>query len=212
MQTSVIKTKGFIIKEKNSKEYDKILTMLTPQFGKINIWANGVRKPTSHNIGKVRLFTFGNFELKESKYGYTLSFIDPIEQFNNLVENETKLYLSFYFLEVVDYLTFENINAEEYIKLLYYSFKALLNEKIDDSLVRSIFELKVLYINGTYSSYDNNNEKDYLKKTWNYVLYTNIEKLYSFVLNKELLEVFIERVRKEFHKNIDKKFNTEKYI
>ena len=39
------------------------------------------------------------------------------------------------------------------LNLIYASFKALLNENIDDRLVRYIFELKMLVINGEYPEF-----------------------------------------------------------
>ena len=55
----------------------------------------------------------------------------------------------FYFLEFTNYYTREANDEREMLKLLYQTMKALANEKLPNRLIRRIFELRALYINGT---------------------------------------------------------------
>ena len=43
----IVRTKGIVIAQSNSGDFDKMLTMLTPDFGKIGCLALGARKPKS---------------------------------------------------------------------------------------------------------------------------------------------------------------------
>ncbi len=43
----IINTKGIIISENNTGDFDKMLTILTPGLGKIGCLAKGARKPKS---------------------------------------------------------------------------------------------------------------------------------------------------------------------
>lgn len=209
MSSDLIKTKGIIIKERDEKEYDKLLTILTPSFGKINAWSNGCRKVNSKNVGKARTFVYADFELNTSRFGYTVSHIGVLESFEEILSNEKITFYAFYFLEVVDYITYENMECEDIIKLLYYSLKALINENIDNELARRIFELKVLEYNGTY---DNTNIDKSLQYTWDYVFQRGAENVYNFKLSEELLTKFALEVERQFLKNIGKKFNTRRYL
>lgn len=209
MVSELIKTKGIIIKERDEKEYDKLLTLLTPSLGKINVWANGCRKANSKNVGKTRVFVYADFELNASKKGYTVSHIDSIESFDTISSNANTTFYAFYFLEVIDFITYENMDCENFIKLLYYSLKALINDHIDNDLVRRIFELKILEYNGTYEI-ENINEA--LQHTWNYVICNGPEKVYNFKLTNDLFLKFSNEVEKQFSKNIDKKFNSRRYL
>ena len=42
-----LKTKGVILQESNTGDFDKMLTILTPGMGKIGCLAKGARKPKS---------------------------------------------------------------------------------------------------------------------------------------------------------------------
>ena len=51
-----IKTKGIIIAESNTSDYDKMLTILTPGEGKISCKARGARRPKSLLMARQPIF------------------------------------------------------------------------------------------------------------------------------------------------------------
>ena len=56
--------------------------------------------------------------------------------------------MAFYFLEVANYYAREFNDELEMLKLLYQTMRALTNPHIPDALIRCIYELKILTING----------------------------------------------------------------
>ena len=50
-----IKLKAIVIEEKDYNEYDKLLTLLTSEMGKIKVYAFNVRREKSKNISKTNL-------------------------------------------------------------------------------------------------------------------------------------------------------------
>ena len=57
-------------------------------------------------------------------------------------------YMGFYFLEFAEYFCQENSDEKEMLKLLYQSLRALESPAFSNRLVRAVFELKAMAING----------------------------------------------------------------
>jgi DNA repair protein RecO (recombination protein O) len=51
------RTPAIVLKRRDFGEADRLLTVLTPTHGKLEVIAKGARKPTSHKTGHVELFT-----------------------------------------------------------------------------------------------------------------------------------------------------------
>ena len=203
------KIKAVVIADTNYKEYDKLFTLFTKDYGKIRVYAFNVRREHSKKIGLLRLFSFCEVELKASGDNYSLLDAKMIEDFDKLSDDYANICYASYFVELIDYFSFENIESEEVFKLLYYTFKALTKGVIDRDLIKSVFELKMLRYEGEYiESIDLKTNNETLKYTWDYVLKTEPKDLYKFKLTDELYKKFSEEVDREFKSKVNKKFKS----
>lgn len=212
-KTKLEKLNGVIIGESDYKEYDKLLTVLTKEKGKIKVYAFNARKQNSKNIGKARVFSFGLFEIRNVNDKYNLENIILKNSFEKItLDYDITCYAS-YFVELSDYFTFENIDSENVYSLLYYTFKALLNGKMRLKLIRRVFELKMLEYQGEYKESDTLKSKNKtLIYTWDFVLKTLPSKLYSFELSDEIFSLFDNEVSIEMKDKVMKKFKTLEQI
>ncbi len=210
MNTTTVK--GIVISTMPIGEYDRRLEILTDSLGRISAFARGARKPQSSLVSASRVFAFGEFDLYEGKSAYSLNAARISNYFDDLSQNVDITYYGFYFLEVAKYFSRENINALDMLKLLYQSLRALSVESIDNKLVKAIYELKMLDING-YCNIDKELERVNVKEATEYALrfvaINPVEKLYTFKLTKECLEEFQEVVHSIFKRFVDKSFNSE---
>ncbi len=209
IKNNLIKLNGIIIKETDYNEYDKLITLLTREKGKIKAYAFNVRKSNSKNIGKAKLFTLGTFELRENNESYTLENIIIKEDFNDLTKDYESVCYASYFIELADYFSYENIESEEVIDLLYFALKSLIKGIVDKKLIRRIFELKILKYQGEYKDSDNLLDKNAtLKYTWDFVISSLPQKLFTFKLSDEIFKKFNDEVAIEMRDKVSFKFKS----
>ena len=145
-----IKTTGMVISSMPVGEYDTRVVILTKERGKVSVFARGARRAKSHLAAGCRPFSFGMFELYAGRNYYTITDMVIENYFEDISSDIEATYYGFYFLELADYYCRENMDTRQNLKLLYQSLRALINDKIPDRLVRIIYELKTIVINGEY--------------------------------------------------------------
>lgn len=211
----IITVKGMVISSMPIGEYDRRLEILTDSLGRISAFAKSSRRPQSTLVSISRVFAFGEFDIYEGKSAYVINAARISNYFEELSQNIDISYYGFYFLEVARYFSRENINELEMLKLLYNSLRALSVEAIDNKLVKAVYELKMLDING-FCNIDKELEKIKVKDGTEYALkfveINPIEQLYTFALSEEILAEFVDVVHSIFKKFVDKKFNSEAMI
>lgn len=139
---------GMVLTAMPISDYDKRITILTKERGKISAFARGARRQNSQLLAATNPFSFGEFELFEGKNSYSVSKASIHNYFRELTTEVEAAYMGFYFLEFAEYFCQENNDEKEMLKLLYQSLRALESPSFSNSLVRVIFELKAMVING----------------------------------------------------------------
>ncbi len=200
---------GMIIKRSPVAEYDYVVTILTSERGKITAFAKGARRPGNHLSGVVEPFCFGQFKLYQGRNSYTIQEANISNYFEFFRQDFTGTMYGMFFLEIADYYTRENNDEREVLKLLYQSLKALEYDKLDNRLVRCVFEIKSVVINGEYPGVPNDRKYDNSTEyALEYIRTSSIEKLYTFTVTEEVL-IELEHIctiyRKQF---IDRKLNS----
>ncbi len=199
---------GMVLKTSPVGESDRRLVILTCERGKITAFARNARKPGNALMAKSSPFAFGKFTLYEGKDAYTLVSADISNYFREMAEDLEAACYGSYFLEFSDYYARENIDETEPLKLLYQSMRALLNPSIPDALVKPVFELKLMELNGEYMEEPPGERDGSTVYTWEYVLATPPEKLYNFTLSGPVLEEFISCVEENKGRFIDRTFHS----
>lgn len=149
----LVKARGMVISSSPVGENDKRVVLLTKEYGKISAFVRGARRPGNHLMAASDSFAFGTFYLMCGKSSYTMVNAEISDYFRELTTDITVTYSAYYFLELAEYYAVENEDASAMLNLIYASFRALLNDKLDKKLVRYIYELKILVLNGEYPEF-----------------------------------------------------------
>ena len=139
--------KGIVLGNSAVGDYDKRVVILTKERGKIVAFAKGARKQGSSFSGIIEPFNFGTFNVYESYDAYRFAGGEIREYFSNVKNDITGICYGSYFCEVLEYLTVEGVGDAEVLNLLYASLKAV-EKNIPPELIRRIFELKLLALDG----------------------------------------------------------------
>ncbi len=183
-----IKLTGMVLKTVPIGEYDRRVVLLTKERGKVSAFAKGARKPGNRFSAAASPFSFGEFKLYEGRSSYNIMEADISNYFEGLREDYEGACYGMYFLDVMDYYTRENNDEVQMLKLLYQSLRALQLPSLPDELVRYVFEIKALVLNGEYPGLPEG--RQYLESTVyaaNYIAGSPVEKLYTFTVTQEVL-------------------------
>ena len=144
----LLTTQGIVLREVNYKEADKILTVLTRDFGKRTVKARGCRRKNSRLTAGSQLLVYSEMTIHERGEFLTLNEADPQQQFWSVRQDLELLALASYFAEVTENACQEGEESSELLSLLLNCLYALDTLKKPKELVKAAFELRRLALTG----------------------------------------------------------------
>ena len=142
-----IKTKGIIIAENNMGDFDKMLTILTPN-GKLSCSAKGARRPKSQLMAGTQFLCFGEYMMFKGSNTYTLNSCETIELFYNLRIDLDKLKYAVHITKIIADVTYENQNTYKILQLYLNTLYVIANTDMDLDFAISIFKMRLMCLLG----------------------------------------------------------------
>jgi DNA repair protein RecO (recombination protein O) len=137
------KTEGIIIRRNNIGEADKILTIFTKDFGKIQAKAKGIRKITSKRSSSLELLNSCKIAFYKGAGMPVITEVQPINSFSTVKKNLDRVYTAYHFCELIDGLCPVEQEHENVYALLTDTLRQLGSEKKLKELIRN-FEIQLL--------------------------------------------------------------------
>lgn len=205
-----LRVTGMVLSAVPSGEYDRRLVILTRERGRITAFAKGARKANSQIIAASNPFSFGIFTVYEGRNAYTLVNAEISNYFMEIREDYIAACYGCYFMEVAEYYTRENLDGSEMLNLLYATLRALTKGQMERELIRCVYEMKAMVLNGEYpyEVTEDSSLQPATRYALAYVIQSPIQKLYRFTLTPEIFQEF--RHVQDFYnqRNLDRKFKS----
>lgn len=143
-----LKLNGIVIAENNMGDYDKMLTILTPNCGKISCVAKGARRPQSALLAGTQLFCFGEYLMYKGTNTYHINSCETIEIFYNLRTDLDKLKYAIHINKIIQDVTEENENCYRILQLFLNTLYIISETDKDKDFILSVFKFRLLCILG----------------------------------------------------------------
>ncbi len=209
---------GIVLTSMPVGDYDRRITILTSERGRITAFAKGARRPTGAFLACTRGFTYAEFTLFEGRDAYNVKSVEKVRYFEELTGDLEGTYYGMYFCELAGTLTREGLEEAGQMKLLYLALLALTKKIMPARLVRCIFELRAIAIYGEgmraegeyYSArYNGLNSENYAGSvkvsettlyTVRFIEQTPLKELFAFKVSDEVLSE-LERITADYMQN-----------
>lgn len=140
--------KGIILRETPYGDYDKIMTVLTAEYGKISVYAKGAKRLKSPLFTATQLFTYGEYTISRTKSSYYLRTGELIESFYHIRDTLGGAALASYIADVASDIAIEEEPDVGLMRLVLNSFHAICVKKKPLALIKGVFELRASAIAG----------------------------------------------------------------
>ena len=145
MQT---KTQGLVIREQTVGESDRLVTLLTADYGLVKAFVRRAKNIKSNNVSATSLFAYSEFMLYRSREAYVVDNAVANEVFFDLRKDINALSLAQYFVQLAYFLCAEEQPAPDTLRLLLNALHLLCKGKKSHKLIKSVVELRMLALGG----------------------------------------------------------------
>lgn len=141
------RTEAIVLRRKDFGEADRLLTLFTPESGKIRAIAKGIRKPRSRKAGHLELYTRSNLLLAKGRDMDIITQAVTVDAYRPLREDLLRSTYGSYFIELLDRFTPDEAENKPLYDLLAQAL-GWLAEARDLALTARYYELQLLGMAG----------------------------------------------------------------
>jgi len=143
-----LNTKGLVVRVTPYNDTDALLSVLTPNYGKLTVRARGLRRKNSPLIAPCQFLAYAEFTLFEYRNMYTINEAHSIELFSALRKDLQKLSLGSYFAQAAETMSQEDLPNPELLSLVLNCLYGLSKLNISETMVKAVFELRSACLSG----------------------------------------------------------------
>jgi DNA repair protein RecO (recombination protein O) len=135
-------TDALVLRRIDTGDYDRILTLLTPEQGRISVIAKGVRSPRSKFAPASQPYVYGNYEIYRKGDTNWLRSGSVTEFFSDIRADIEKLALSAYICDVAVEVTGEQFPAVDILRMTLNTLYAIAKEIRPAADIKATYEFR----------------------------------------------------------------------
>jgi len=144
----MITTSALVLRRSDYRDYDRMVTLLSPAMGRVDAVVRGCRKTRSPLLGAAERFCAGEFTLQESKGRYTVTACQVQESNYPIREDPDKLVHGAYYLHLILQAALPGEPQEDLFLLSLKALAFLSYSALPPELTTAAFELHYLGLTG----------------------------------------------------------------
>ncbi len=139
--------KGVVLAQRQLKEQDKFIDILTAEYGVLEIVVKGTEKPG--RASAIQLFAYSEFCLTDPRRGTRmLNSVSPISIFYGLRSSVPAVALASYFSQILQFAVLPRAGTPELLRLMLNSLYFLSQEDRVPERIKAVFELRTASLLG----------------------------------------------------------------
>jgi DNA repair protein RecO (recombination protein O) len=188
--SNIIRCDGIVLAENIYGEFDKMLTVLTAEHGKISVSAKGAKKTNGRFLAVAQQFCYSSMQLYEGKNGiYTLSDARLINSFYDLRKDLDTVFIAGEIVKLALKVSQPEYGDNDLMRLLLNTLYFLSKGEKNRELLSSIFKIRLVSDQGFFD------DTEYLsagtEASVSHICLSPMEKLFSFEVSENVLEELV---------------------
>lgn len=157
--TNLIKVEGIVINKKDIGDFDRIITLFSSSFGKVDILIKGIRKSRKRDKIGADILSYSKIVAYKKENSFVGSTVESVKSYDNIRIDMSKIGIVLYIFHVLNNILSENERKSSIYDLLVKSLDYIEKENnIKNSLILLIFFInKIVEEEGIKFNIENGN-------------------------------------------------------
>lgn len=141
-------TPGLVLRRADYSDYDRMVTLFTPDMGRVDAIARGCRRPKSPLVNAVEPFTSGEYQIYENRGRMTVEQCQISESYYGLRSDYDLLLHGAYWLKLLSAAILPDVPARPLFIMTLRALAHLNWGELDPALTTFAFEMHFMALNG----------------------------------------------------------------
>lgn len=139
---------GLVIREQSIGESDKLITVLTAEYGIVKAFSRGAKKAKSKKLAATSLMAYADFTFVKTRDAYSVEEALVKEVFFELRQDVEKMALAQYFCQLAYEFCEEDFESKEILRLFLNALWFLKGDKKTPDFIKAVVECRLMSLSG----------------------------------------------------------------